>query len=277
VEDCALSLAFEVAAKTDVGCVRVSNEDNFGYDLEHGIFIVCDGMGGQAAGEVASKIAVNSLLEYFREYSQNKTHTHANVALESLSKRALALAEAIELANTAVHEAACRDAEHAGMGTTTVCVLVDQNLFSVGHVGDSRAYLIRGGAIRQLTQDHSLVTWQVQLGLISSEDATKSKLQNVITRALGSEDKAESDLDDMVAVSDDVLVLASDGLTKALSDQEILTAVKSANGVGQACEDLIQLAKDAGGEDNITCLLIRFFELAWYENCLRGFRIGRGR
>jgi PPM family protein phosphatase len=272
-----VSLAFEVAAKTDVGCVRVNNEDNFGYDLERGIFIVCDGMGGHSAGEVASKIAVDSLLKYCRELPHHTARIEANVALENISKRALVLAEAIQLANAAIREAACRDEECAGMGSTVVCVLADQNCFSVGHVGDSRVYLIRGGAIQQLTQDHSLVTLQVRLGLISSEQATKSKLQNVITQALGSENTVEPDLDDMIAVSDDVLVLASDGLTRALSDQEILAGVTTAAGLQRACDDLIQSAKDAGGEDNITCLLIRFVELQWYESLLYKLRIGRGR
>ena len=271
-----MSIAFEVAAKTDVGCVRVRNEDNFGYDSDRGIFIVCDGMGGQAAGEVASRIAVESLLKYFRQSPQhNACRTHADIAPENISKRAIALSEAIRLANTAICEAASRDEEHAGMGSTVVCVLADENLFSVGHVGDSRVYLIRGGAIQQLTQDHSLVTEQLRLGLISAEQAKESKLQNVITRALGSEQTVEPDLDDLMAVSDDVLVLASDGLTRALSDQEILAAVDAAAGLGHACDDLIQSAKDAGGEDNITCLLIRFVELSWYETCRRRFRIGR--
>jgi serine/threonine protein phosphatase PrpC len=197
--------------------------------------------------------------------------------LEDISERARVLGEAIQLANTAIREAACRDEAQAGMGSTIVCVLVDQNFFSVGHVGDSRVYLIRGGAIQQLTQDHSLVTQQVGLGFISAEQAKKSRLQNVITQALGSEDPVEPDLDDMMAVSDDVLVLASDGLTRTLSDQEILTAVTAADGLQHACDDLIQSAKDAGGEDNITCMLIRFVELQWYETCLRRFRIGRGR
>ncbi len=272
-----MSIAFEVAAKTDVGCVRFSNEDNFGYDLDSGIFIVCDGMGGQAAGEVASRLAVDSVLNYFREVPKNKARTHANVELENISERAMLLAEAIQLANTTIREAACRDERHAGMGSTVVCVLVDQNFVSVGHVGDSRVYLIRGGAIQQLTQDHSLVTQQVRLGFISAEQAKKSRLQNVITQALGSEDTVEPDLDDMMAVSDDVLVLASDGLTRALSDQEILARVTAAAGLQYACDDLIQSAKDAGGKDNITCLLIRFVERQWYETCLRRFRMGRGR
>jgi serine/threonine protein phosphatase PrpC len=272
-----VSLALEVAAKTDVGCVRVNNEDNFGYDLDRGIFIVCDGMGGQAAGEIASKIAVESLLRYIRESPQSKARTHATIASENISKRAMVLADAIQRANIAIHEAACRGEEYAGMGSTIACVLADQDFFSIGHVGDSRVYLIREGAIQQLTQDHSLVTQQVRLGLISAEQAKKSKLQNVITQALGSQATVEPDFDDMIALADDVLVLASDGLTRSLNDQEILAVVTAAGGLQHACDDLIRLAIDAGGEDNITCLLVRFIELRWYECFSSKFRIGRGR
>jgi serine/threonine protein phosphatase PrpC len=268
-----LSLAIEVAAQTDVGCVRVNNEDSFGYDLDRGIFVVCDGIGGHASGEVASKLAVESLLAYCRQ----RPHSKARDADESttttgLSEGALVLEEAIQLANTAICEAACENEQHAGMGSTIVSVLVDQDLFSVGHVGDSRVYLIREDAIQQLTQDHSLVAQQTRLGLISPEEAKTSKLQNVITQALGSEDTVAPDLDDMIAISDDVLVLTSDGLTGALSDKEIMETVNSAASLRQACEDLIQSAKLAGGTDNITCLLIRFIESPWYQTCLRSLR-----
>jgi serine/threonine protein phosphatase PrpC len=268
-----LSLAIEVAARTDVGCVRVSNEDSFGYDLDRGIFVVCDGMGGHASGDVASKLAVESLLTHFRQRPQNTAHHDTEgTTTTGLSEGALVLEEAIQLANMAIYEAGCEHEQHAGMGSTIVSVLVDQDLFSVGHVGDSRVYLIREDAIQQLTQDHSLVAQQTQLGLISPEEAKTSKLQNVITQALGSESTVAPDLDDMVAVSDDVLVLTSDGLTGALSDSEIMHTVNSAASLGQACENLIQSAKLAGGTDNITCLLIRFIESPWYQTCLRSLR-----
>jgi serine/threonine protein phosphatase PrpC len=265
-----VSLAIEVAAKTDVGCVRVNNEDSFGYDLDRGIFVVCDGIGGHVSGEVASKLAVERLLTYFRQSSHRTVH-HADESTSTtgLSEGALALEEAIQSANTAICYAACKDERHAGMGSTIVSVLVNQDLFSVGHVGDSRAYLIREGAIQQLTQDHSLVAQQTRLGLISREEAKTSKLQNVITQALGSDDAVAPDLDDMVAISDDVLVLTSDGLTGALSDKEIMETVNAAASLGQACENLIDSAKLAGGTDNITCLLIRFIESPWYKTCLR--------
>jgi serine/threonine protein phosphatase PrpC len=273
-----LSLAIEVAGKTDVGCVRLSNEDNFGYDVDRGIFVVCDGMGGHASGEVASKLAVDSLLAYFRQHPHNAARgADESTTRGGLSERALVLEEAIQLANASIYQAAREDEQHAGMGSTIVCVLIDQDLFSVGHVGDSRVYLIRDDAIQQLTQDHSLVARQTQLGLISAEEAQTSHIQNVITQALGAENAVLPDVDDVVAISDDVLVLTSDGLTGALSDQEIMHTVNSAASLGQACETLIKAAKVAGGRDNITCLLIRFVESPWYRICLRSLRSGRSR
>jgi serine/threonine protein phosphatase PrpC len=262
-----VSFTFEVIGKTDVGCVRVTNEDNFGYDSERGIFVVCDGMGGHAAGEVASRIAVDSLLKYFHQCPALQEQD-AHVLAGTISKRALALGDAIQLANIAIHEASCRDEAYAGMGSTIACVLAKENLFSVGHVGDSRVYLIREGAIERLTQDHSLVVQQMRMGLMSPDEAERSKLQNVITKALGAEPDVEPDFDERVALPDDVLVLASDGLTRSLSEQQILAVISATANLRHACDKLIQMAKDAGGEDNITCLLIRFVELRWYQSLL---------
>ena len=270
-----MSLAIEVAAKTDAGCIRVGNEDNFGYDVDRGIFMVCDGMGGHASGELASKLAVESLLTYFRQRPQHTVRRDdESTSQPALSERAHVLEDAIQFANTAIYETACEDEQKAGMGSTIVSVLVDQDLFSVGHVGDSRVYLIREGAIKQLTQDHSLVVRQTELGLISQEQAKTSPFQNIITQALGSEDRVVPGLDDMVAVSNDVLVLTSDGLTGSLSDNEIMQTVTSAASLEQACENLIQLAKLRGGPDNITCLLVRFVQSPWYQTCLRSLRGG---
>jgi serine/threonine protein phosphatase PrpC len=265
--------AIQVAAKTDVGCVRVDNEDNFGYDLRQGIFAVCDGMGGEAAGEVASKIAVDTLLGYFRKGPPKVSDLPLTKESEKLSDQAKTLGQAIQLANNAIREAACRYEDQAGMGSTIASVLVDDNYVSFGHVGDSRIYLVREGTIQQLTQDHSLVMQEVRLGLISSEQAQQSQQQNLITRALGPEENVVPDLDEMIAAPDDILLLASDGLTRALRDQEILAAVTEAVDLDCACNDLVWLAKEAGCDDNVTCLLIRFVEERWYETCLRRLRI----
>ena len=267
-----MSFAIQVAAKTDVGCVREGNEDNFGYDTRRGIFVVCDGMGGHSAGEVASKIAVETLLGYFHEGPQKASSLPLTKPSENVSKRARNLGEAIQLANNAIRAAACRDPEQAGMGSTIACVLVDDIFVSIGHVGDSRVYLVREGEIQQLTQDHSLVMEHARLGLISPENAEESKLQNIITRALGPAEVVEPDLDEMIAASDDIFVLASDGLTRVLEDQVILEVVTASVDLKYACNHLIQLAKEAGCDDNITCLLIRFVEERWYQTCLRKFR-----
>jgi serine/threonine protein phosphatase PrpC len=267
-----MSFAIQVAAKTDVGCVREGNEDNFGYDTRRGIFVVCDGMGGHSAGEVASKIAVETLLGYFHEGHQKASALPLTEPSEDVSKGARNLGEAIQLANDAIRAAACRDQEQAGMGSTIACVLVNDIFVSIGHVGDSRVYLVREGAIQQLTQDHSLVMQHVRQGLMSPENAEESKLQNIITRALGPAEIVEPDLEEMIAASDDVFVLASDGLTRVLADQVILDVVTAAVDLKYACNHLIQLAKEAGCDDNVTCLLIRFVEERWYQTCLRKFR-----
>jgi serine/threonine protein phosphatase PrpC len=268
-----MSLAIQVAAQTDVGCVREGNEDNFGYDTSRGIFVVCDGMGGHSAGEVASKIAVETLLGYFQQAPQETSAPALTEPAENVSERARNLGEAIQLANQAIRAAAGRDQEQTGMGSTIACVLVDDIFVSIGHVGDSRVYLVRQGEIQQLTQDHSLVMQHVRLGLISAENAEESKLQNIITRALGPAEIVEPDLDEMIAASDDVFVLVSDGLTKVLGDQVILDVVTAAADMKYACNQLIQLAKEADCDDNVTCLLIRFVEERWYQTCLRKFRI----
>lgn len=251
-----MTLAVEVAGKTDIGCVRKNNEDNFGYDSRYGIFVVCDGMGGQAAGEVASKMAVDILLNFFRDAGRN-------------GHDAQSLAGAIQLANRTIHEAGVGDMGRLGMGSTVVAALVRGHSLAIGHVGDSRIYLVRQGAIQQLTQDHSLVMEQVRLGYITQEQAEKSELQNVILRALGADMEVEADVEDLVAMPGDMLLMTSDGLTRHVRDDEILEMMNRARGLEDACNRLIQAAKERGGDDNITCLLLRIVERPWYKNLLR--------
>lgn len=263
-----MALKVEVAGKTDVGCVRTNNEDNFGFDARTGVFIVCDGMGGAAAGEVASKMGVDTVLTYFNEAAKSGHYPQIGEVIEGYSEQANALASAIRLANTVVHEAGSQHNARAGMGSTIVAALVKGNFFSIAHVGDSRIYLIRNGEIQQLTNDHSLVMEQVRRGMITREEAARSDMQNIIIRALGSEDKVQPDVDDMVALPGDTLLLASDGLTKHLDDARMLEIVTQARSLDNACDDLIQAAKDNGGDDNITCLLIRTVEQPWYKSLI---------
>ena len=270
-----MTLMVQAAAKTDVGLVRQNNEDNFGYDVRHGIFAVCDGMGGQAAGEVASKIAVDTVLEYFRNTKEHATSPVLGRTFEGVSHRATALANAIQLANLAIQEAASASTQRTGMGSTIVAVRVEGSLFSVAHVGDSRVYLIRAGNIQQLTSDHSLVMEQVRRGLITLEEAEHSKMQNLIVRALGSEESVEPDLADHEFVPEDVLLLCSDGMSRFVQEAAMLERIARAATLEQACEDLIQAAKDGGSDDNITCLLLRGVEQSWRERMVNRFSPGK--
>src|SRR5205807_6839495 len=261
-----MALTVEVAGKSDVGCVRTNNEDNFGYDSRCGIFVVCDGKGGQAAGEVASKMAVDILLGYFREGGKTGDYLQVGQPLQGVSADARALASAIQLANRTIYETGQQQTSKSGMGSTIVAARIQGNALSVGHVGDSRIYLIRQNAIQQLTQDHSLVMEQVRRGYITREQAERSETQNIILRALGSEESVEPDVEDLVVLPGDTLIWSSDGLTRHVHDEEILKITSSFSSLEQSCASLVEAAKSNGGDDNITCLLLRIVERAWYKN-----------
>ena len=264
-----MSLSVEVAGKSDVGCVRQNNEDNFGYDSRFGVYVVCDGMGGQAAGEVASKLAVDVVLRYFRDGSKNGSFPTVGTPMDTVSGRANTLGSAIHLANEAIYEAATQHAAQSGMGSTIVGVLVDHGFYSIGHAGDSRIYRVRQGAIEQLTRDHSLVMEQVRRGLLTMEEAQHSEMQNIIIRALGPEEKVQPDLDDQMAQAGDVLLLCSDGLIRHVPDDSILEVVQGTISLQLMADRLIEAARDGGGSDNITVLLLRFEELPWYNQLFR--------
>jgi len=259
-----MALAVEVAGKTDVGCVRANNEDNFGFDSRYGIFVVCDGMGGQAAGEVASKMGVDIMLDYFRKQGPSTEFQHVNG--RGPSAGASSLASAIALANKTIFKAGQENDGRSGMGSTMVAALVRGNSLAIANVGDSRIYLIRQGAIQQLTQDHSLVMEQVRRGYITLEQAQKSEMQNIILRALGSEEMVEADVEDLVALPGDLLLMTSDGLTRHVKDEEILAIANSAADLERACTELVEFAKQRGGDDNITCLLVRMVDRPWYSS-----------
>jgi serine/threonine protein phosphatase PrpC len=258
-----MKTVIEAAAKTDVGLVRTNNEDNFGYDLQTGIFVVCDGMGGHAAGETASRIAVGAVVDHF---GNRRRHGEAKVfgrSIHEVSRRANNLANAIHLANQAIRDSSSQNPQWSGMGSTIVAVLSEGNQFSIGHVGDSRAYLVRDGAVHQLTTDHSLVMEQVRRGLITMDEAEHSKMQNVIVRALGAEESVEPDLEDHEFVPRDVLLLCSDGLSRYVKDESMVEVIGRTGSLDAACDELIALAKTGGSDDNITCLLVRASEQSW--------------
>jgi protein phosphatase len=234
----------EAAGLTDVGQVRTSNEDAFGYCVEEGVFALCDGMGGAAAGEVASRIAVDTLISQL-------------CAADSHENRRKVLEEAIAAANQIVHSRAETEAALHGMGTTLVAVAIGGDRALVGHVGDSRCYLYRRGDLRRLTHDHSLVDEQVRLGQLTQDEADHSPLRNVITRAIGTQTSVSADIAELALEPDDILLLCSDGLTKELPDDRIAAMLGDDGDLDSLCGRLIDAAKAAGGHDNVTAVLTK--------------------
>ncbi len=251
-----MALALEVAGKTDVGCVRTNNEDSFDFDTRTGLFVVCDGMGGHAAGEIASGMAVRTVVDYFRTPRGNDQDGNR------AERSAAALQDAIVFANERIRKSAARIPGQAGMGSTIAAAIWNGSGVSIAHVGDSRIYLIREHEIELLTTDHSLVMEGVRTGLMSMADAQNSSIQNIILRALGAEDTVNPDVADLAIKTQDVLLLATDGLTRHVDDHRILELIDSASTMDEACNLLIQSAKAAGGSDNVTCLLVRIIDQA---------------
>lgn len=250
-----MSLSLEVAGRSDVGRVRPSNEDHFGFDEQLGVFVVCDGMGGHAAGEVASQIAVEAVLSFFRERDPAKGHEDA--MLDDAPVGARLLAEAVKKANDAILDYADEHKNTSGMGTTLVAARFCNGTFSIANVGDSRIYLFREGQLLQLTEDHSLVMEQVRRGMITLEQAKKSSAQNIITRALGTDESTLPDLGEFPAQGGDLLLLMTDGVLRHVDDDEIRSILLQLPSLKAACDTLIDAANEGGGEDNSTCILIR--------------------
>ena len=243
-----MALRFEVAGKTDTGIVRKNNEDAFAVDAKHGIFVLCDGMGGHASGEVASGIAVSHIVESLR------TRTSA---VESIDALETTLENAIQDANQSIIQRSKSDGSLSGMGTTVVALYATKaGIASVAHVGDSRAYLIRGNSISRLTTDHSLVMEQVKRGQLTLEEADHSPLQNVLLRALGKNAPAEVECSQLVLRRDDRILLICDGITKVVPDNAILEIVNSGSSLESCCDQLIAAAKNAKSDDNLTAVLV---------------------
>ena len=230
----------ERAALTDAGRKRRRNEDSF--VAEPPLFAVADGMGGAQAGEVASRLAAAS----FREF-------HEADELDPEQR----LAAIIQEANRRIFERAQADTQASGMGTTITATLVGENQLSIGHVGDSRAYRIRGGALEQLTEDHSLVADLVRSGRLSPEEADMHPQRSVITRALGTDPEVDVDTFTVDVETDDVFLLCSDGLTTMVEDDRILAVVREAKSLEHAARSLVKEANRRGGEDNVTVVLFR--------------------
>jgi PPM family protein phosphatase len=245
-----------IGAKTDVGLKRPHNEDDLCVDPEVGLFVVCDGLGGRNAGEVASRLAIEVIHKHIREAQRNANLPMVGAYDRQFSPLTNRLASAIRLANQAIRDAAKDQPDQEGMGTTVVSAMLNGQMLSVAHVGDSRLYLIRGDTIEPLTADHSLVVDQVRRGLLTEEEAERSPERNIITRALGVDDAVDVELGEVPLMQEDQLLLCSDGLTRDVKPGEILATVRREKDPQAAAERLVELANAAGGLDNTTVILI---------------------
>ncbi|HUB30609.1 MAG TPA: Stp1/IreP family PP2C-type Ser/Thr phosphatase [Terracidiphilus sp.] len=239
-------LHYLAAALSDRGRKRPSNEDAFGFSVEDGVYVVCDGMGGAAAGEVASSLAVDEVLRLLAGRTQ-RGHANLPGAAEA----------AIAAANDAIFSRAHRNKRLSGMGTTLVALTAEDNRAWVLNIGDSRCYRIRGGRLDLLTLDHSLVEEQVRMGRMTKAEAQRSPLKNVITRALGTQNTVTPDIFELEAEPHDLFLLCTDGLTRELPDHVIESLLAGDASLQELCARLVDAAKKAGGHDNITCLLVR--------------------
>lgn len=250
-------MRIQVGARTDLGRVRSNNEDSFKLVPELNLFILSDGMGGEAHGEVASKLAVEAIATHCLEGGQKPDVPYLVDPRAELDEKTNRLASAVQLANRMIFEAAQKHAAQRGMGATVVAIWINDQRLSVAHVGDSRVYLLRAGELQQITDDHSLVAEQVRRGILTKEQAESSDMQSVLIRALGIEPEVQVDADEHLLMEGDTLVLCSDGLSRMVSDLEIASTLLSRTGMQSTADRLIELANEYGGEDNVSVVLVR--------------------
>jgi len=249
---------FSVEARgvTDVGRRREQNEDAFLVDLETHLFVVADGMGGHAGGGTASSLAVRTIQERLRSARAASPASFSAPSSADAASFPSVLRLAVEAACRAIYGAAQEDPSLAGMGTTVTAALVAGRTAYVAHVGDSRCYLLRGGRIFQLSEDHSLVNEQLKAGAITEEEARQSRFRNIITRSVGFEEDVLVDVVGLELEGGDAIVLCCDGLSNLVTDAEILE-IASGTKLAEAPEKLIALANERGGDDNITVIVVK--------------------
>ncbi len=231
--------------KTDIGLRRSNNEDAFIISPELGFCLAADGMGGAAAGELASKIFADTVLEIFADSTD-----------QSEKEILYRVKKAFSFANEKILDDATQNPNHEGMGCTAELLAFFEDGFALGHVGDSRTYRFRSGQLRQLTQDHTIVQQQIEEGLISSENIRNHPLRNVILRALGQERELALDLLRGKILPGDLFLLCSDGLTDMVQDDQIQEILSSDIDIHRKADKLVESAKAAGGKDNITVVLV---------------------
>lgn len=244
-----MQLTVTAFGRTDVGVVRTDNEDNYLLIPDEGLYIVADGMGGHAAGEVASEMAVRIIARELRD-----------VAREDEERAADTLRTAIRRANEQIFQRTLNEQDKRGMGTTATAMLILDAKYLIGHVGDSRAYVLREEEMVQLTKDHSYVQEQVDAGYLTPQQARVHPYSNVITRCVGANDDVDPDVYGGTLRGGDLYLLASDGLTGMLEDHEMKEILQNGSDMDTALDELINTANGRGGLDNITAIILQVVE-----------------
>ena len=263
---------------TDLGRVRTNNEDCYKIVEPLNLFVLSDGMGGEAHGEIASAMAVETVVKHCLDIEANPAAKVIGPVQPNWNARTKRLSTAIHLANKNIFKSAEENPDQHGMGATLTAVWIDGAKLSIAHVGDSRAYLLRGGSLLQLTRDHSLVAEQVRRGILTSAEAEESDMQSVLLRALGAQAEIEVDVEEHTLFPRDMLLLCSDGLTRMVTEPEIAGTLQAETDPERAAEKLVALANERGGLDNITVVIVRTEKESkgWFSWLLRGSRKNLG-
>jgi len=246
-----------IQGQTDIGSVRDHNEDAISSDENIGLAVLADGMGGHRGGEMASAITVSTVIEIITERIK-KTSAGETDDDTGYSAESIAVHDAITQANKNVHDSSEANVQYRGMGTTVVVALFYDNRFTVAHVGDSRLYRLRDGELEQITRDHSLMQELIDRGFYTPEQARNSLNKNLVTRAIGIDAKVQIDIQEDVAMIDDIYLLCSDGVTDMIEDHLIQKAmIDYSDDLDKAAAEIIRLSNEHGGKDNISALLVK--------------------
>ena len=256
---------------TSVGRVRTNNEDCFRIVEGLNLFVLSDGMGGEAHGEIASALAVETVVKHCLETETDPAMTVFGDMPAKWSEKTRRLSSAVHLANRSIFDSAQKNPEQHGMGATLTAMWINESASSIAHVGDSRAYLLRSGTLQQLTNDHSLVAEQVRRGILTPAEAERSEMQSVLLRALGAHPDIEVDAEEHVLFGRDILLMCSDGLTRMVTEPEIAGTLQAEPDPAKAAQRLVDLANEQGGADNVTVIVVRADEPSkgWFS-WLRG-------
>jgi len=243
---------------TDVGLKREGNEDAFSTDDNLRLYVVADGMGGHLAGEVASRVAVDLINKSFKEWTAENTPEEELFGYPdpSLSRTGNYIKGSIQLANKVIHEMATQYEQYHGMGTTVAILAVEPGLIISANAGDSPIYMIRNGEIEKISKDHTIVAEQVEMGVMTPEEAEVSPMKHMLTRNLGSAEEVEPDVFEIEPADNDCFVLASDGLTDLVTEEEILRMVEAQDDPETLCRDFVDIALNRGGHDNTTVVSV---------------------